>query len=164
MNITEKDKARFWVKAHDTGYCWEWQGGLGTHGYGSFKLNGRDHVASRISFFIINGAILNNGHVLHKCDNPCCVNPDHLFVGTHDDNMKDKMHKGRGRRLGRASKYLGVGFRKDSNNWRAYIIYSVNGKRKHISLGSFDNEEDAAKRRDQGVKELKLNLPLNFNV
>lgn len=162
MTITEIDKARFWIKVKDTGYCWNWTANKDHNGYGMFKINGKDRKASRVAYTIVAGEITGNTHVLHKCDNPSCVNPDHLFTGTHQDNMKDKMRKGRGRTLGRRSKYLGVGWRNDSKNWRSYIAYSENGKRNHISLGGFATELEAAQIRDEKVKELKLDLPLNF--
>lgn len=158
--LTEMDKARFWSKVKDTGYCWEWQAGKDSSGYGTFKVFGKDEKAHRVAYSIINGDIPEDLHVLHKCDNPACVNPTHIFTGTPRDNMNDKIRKGRGKTIGRASKYHGVAFRKDSNNWRAHVW---NG-RKHLSLGSFKTQEDAAKRRDEEVLKLKLDLPLNFPI
>lgn len=161
--ITEIDKARFWSKAKEAnGYCWEWQANKDSDGYGMFRVQGVYTKASRVAYQIINGEIAEGIHVLHKCDNPACINPDHLFTGTHQDNMNDKMRKGRGRHLGRRSKYYGVGWREDSKNWRAYIVYSENGKRKNLSFGGFATEIEAAKKRDEEVKKLNLDLPLNF--
>lgn len=158
VDISEIDKARFWTKVAVTDYCWEWSANRCQDGYGMFKLNGKDVKASRVAYAIVNGEIPADLHVLHKCDNPCCVNPDHLFTGTHQDNMLDRQRKGRGKVLGRASRFHGVAFRKDSNNWRAQAFDG----RKHLSLGSFKTEEEAAKARDKAVIEMGLDLPLNF--
>ena len=156
--VSEVDKARFWSKANDTGYCWEWQGSKNNDGYGHFKIHGGHITASRIAYQLINGDIPDGLQVLHKCDNPSCVNPSHLFVGTVQDNMNDMIMKGRNRALGKSSRYHGVRFRKDNGKWRSF--YTINGV--VTSLGCFENEVDAAKKRDAAVKELNLDLPLNF--
>ena len=159
--ITEIDKARFWSKAKQTNYCWEWQAAKDNNGYGMFKIQGEYLKASRIAYQIINGEISDKDiHVLHKCDNPTCINPDHLFTGTHQDNMMDKMRKGRGKTLGRTSKYLGVSFRDDCKKWRSLV--RLNGK--NISLGSFNTEEEAAKRRDDEIIKRGIDSPLNFKI
>lgn len=82
--------------------CHFWIGTLGRkNGYGCFKIrekgnrdNCKQFKVHRLIYEFTKGEIGNN-HVLHKCDNPCCVNPDHLFLGTHQDNMKDMAKKGR---------------------------------------------------------------------
>lgn len=157
--ITELDVARFWTKVNDTGYCWEWKRGK-KGGYGLFKINGKDIIASRMAYILIYGKIPDNLQVLHKCDNPCCVNPDHLFTGTHYDNMIDMMRKGRGRggRVGRTSKYRGVSFRPESKRWRAFICQNS----KMITLGHFATEKEAAKIRDKEIVARKIVIPLNF--
>lgn len=71
--------------------CWLWGGNLHRQGYG--RIFG--YYAHRLSYHIHNGEIPHGMHVLHRCDNPCCVNPDHLWLGTHADNMRDKFLKGR---------------------------------------------------------------------
>lgn len=86
---------RFWPKVEKTDYCWNWIAALNCEGYGQFKLNGTMKAAHRVSWEIHNGPIQNQLHVLHKCDNPQCINPDHLFLGTHQDNSDDKMAKNR---------------------------------------------------------------------
>jgi hypothetical protein len=77
--------------------CWIWTGCLTTGGYGHGKINGRQEGAHRISWMAYNGHIGDGLHVLHKCDVPACVNPDHLFLGTAKDNVNDMILKGRNR-------------------------------------------------------------------
>ena len=156
--ISEMDKARFWSKVVDTGYCWEWQARKTVDGYGVFRLPKSTILSHRVAYQIINGVIDPTLQVLHKCDNPCCVCPDHLFTGTHADNMKDKQRKGRAKLLGRSSKFHGVSFRNDSKRWRSFIKY--NGTT--TQLGCFGSEIEAAKNRDDYVKTNNLDLPLNF--
>jgi hypothetical protein len=160
--FTERDKARFWVKVKQKVQCWEWTGCLNKNGYGTFNLK-EETLVHRISYQIFHGKLEKNIQVLHKCDNPKCVNPDHLFVGTHSDNMKDKVSKGRSRHFGRRSLYYGVTWRNDSQKWRSYIM--LNRKMKH--LGSHLTEIEAAKNYDKiafsvyGIAD-KLNFPLDW--
>lgn len=81
--------------------CWEWTGFLDNKGYGRMNVARTTGVgrtsqgAHRVSWVIENGPIPNGLHVLHSCDNPKCVNPGHLRLGTHQDNMKDASERGR---------------------------------------------------------------------
>jgi len=90
---------RFWgyVAKRDDESCWEWQSGRSPRGYGNFHVErGKASVrAHRFSWELCNGKIPDGLCVLHRCDNPPCVNPGHLFLGTRDDNVKDMMSKGR---------------------------------------------------------------------
>lgn len=74
--------------------CWEFQGTL-TKGYGEFSILGTKMYVHRASYIYHKGIFPESLHVLHNCDNPKCFNPDHLFLGTHQDNMRDKVLKGR---------------------------------------------------------------------
>lgn len=97
---------RFWekVNVNAPGGCWEWTGSrtMAGRGYGTIGIGGRSTLAHRVSWEIKNGPIPDGpGHhgvcVLHRCDNPPCVRPDHLFLGTQKDNVEDMDTKGRRR-------------------------------------------------------------------
>lgn len=75
--------------------CWEWVGGLSRVGYGQMTYEGRTHTAHRLAWEFMRGEIPGELFVLHKCDNPTCCNPWHLFLGTHQDNMDDMKKKKR---------------------------------------------------------------------
>ena len=90
---------RFWrfVSRGDAGTCWEWTGSRDRDGRGRFAVKRRPHNAPRVAWVIANGPIPDGVYVLHRCDNPACVNVEHLFLGTHQDNMDDRTAKGRWR-------------------------------------------------------------------
>ena len=77
--------------------CWVWQGAKRNGGYGNIKHRGKSIATHRTIWEYYNGPIPDGIHVLHKCDNPPCCNPDHLFLGTHTDNVRDMDNKGRRR-------------------------------------------------------------------
>jgi hypothetical protein len=85
---------RFWSKVDKSGDCWVWRGAMRA-GYGCIKIDHHVVSAHRVAYEIAHGEIPNGWLVLHKCDNRPCVNPGHLFLGTHHDNMQDEMEKGR---------------------------------------------------------------------
>lgn len=74
--------------------CHQWNGGV-CRRYGRFNISGKSYRAHRLSYKLFINEDLGDKHVCHKCDNPLCVNPDHLFLGTHQDNMMDRKQKGR---------------------------------------------------------------------
>jgi len=80
--------------------CHFWTGALDRSGYGQIYKDGKTEYAHRIAYELYIGPIANDLQVLHKCDNPICVRIEHLFLGTHQDNMDDKMKKGRHRGAG----------------------------------------------------------------
>lgn len=75
--------------------CWHWMGARNAFGYGRMTHEGRLQVAHRLSWTEANGPIPDGLYALHKCDNPSCINPDHLFLGTYSDNLRDAWAKGR---------------------------------------------------------------------
>ena len=90
---------RLWQKIDKTDGCWLWTGGLTTSGYGILYTSKQDkprrRLAHRLMYEIEHGPIPDGLFVCHRCDNPPCVNPDHLFLGTASDNMQDMLSKGR---------------------------------------------------------------------
>lgn len=90
---------RFWSKVDCTAglfECWLWTASLNKPGgYGRIGLNGSNLRVHRISYELAFGSVPIDLHVLHKCDNPPCVNPSHLFLGTQLDNVRDMQHKSR---------------------------------------------------------------------
>jgi len=92
---------RFWPKVEKTPTCWNWTAFKDKNGYGQIGSGDRSkhEYSHRVSYVLAYGEIPKGMHVLHKCDNPSCVRPDHLFLGTHVDNMQDMTKKGRGKQI-----------------------------------------------------------------
>ncbi len=111
-------QSRLWAKAHPELYrrkltdsfrfnkftdfkgdteCWNWLGWKGPNGYGRVSYKGKVLYAHRFSFLINCGDIIDGKQVLHTCDNPACVNPKHLWLGTIKENMQDRDRKKRDR-------------------------------------------------------------------
>jgi hypothetical protein len=85
----------FWEKVDQTDSCWVWKASRDRYGYGQLTYQGRHRMAHHIAYELIKGRIPADLCVLHSCDNPSCVNPDHLYVGTRKQNTQDMMQRGR---------------------------------------------------------------------
>ncbi len=85
----------FWRKVQKSNACWLWTGSVNSEGYGQIRQHRRLLLAHRLAYEECNGPVPAGLMVLHRCDNPRCVNPDHLFVGNNSDNMRDCAAKGR---------------------------------------------------------------------
>lgn len=101
MSYEMESAERFWAKVGKTDGCWEWAGALIKSRakqplfYGSLRCGKATKYAHRISWEMHNGPIPDGMFVLHRCDNPRCVRPEHLYVGTLSDNMRDRAARGR---------------------------------------------------------------------
>lgn len=97
--MTQTLTDRFWPKVDRRGpdECWEWTGSRQPTGYGRIKISDRVHNTHRVVWALTNGPIPARLQVLHRCDNPPCCNPAHLYLGTIADNMHDRDRKGRSR-------------------------------------------------------------------
>lgn len=97
--VSATKEARFWAKVTKGDGCWEWAGFRSREGYGQLRTGPRgrqkQELAHRVSWEVSVGPIPAGLLVCHHCDNPPCVRPDHLFVGTSSDNLRDSAAKGR---------------------------------------------------------------------
>lgn len=91
----ERAEVMFWAKVDRSGECWVWLGARDARGYGRLRRRGRYVKAHRYVWTITNGEIPEGLFACHHCDNPPCVRPDHLFLGTQSDNARDMVAKGR---------------------------------------------------------------------
>jgi len=94
----DKVLERYWANVDTTNNCWLWTGRLTVKGYGSFVVTYNGYKfwrAPRFAWFLENGPIPKDGQILHTCDNRFCVNPEHLYLGNTDDNMRDMVKNGR---------------------------------------------------------------------
>lgn len=97
-DYTSKDIERFWSKVYITNNlndCWEWKAGHDSDGYGRFWARNMTRQAHRVSWEITNGKASDGLVVRHSCDNPNCVNPNHLSLGSHLDNSRDMVNRNR---------------------------------------------------------------------
>jgi hypothetical protein len=95
VGYTEAEIKRFWSYVNKTEYCWEWNGGRDERGYGYYRFWDKVMRTHRFVYSLFYGTIPEGMMICHKCDNPCCVRPSHLFLGTALDNARDAVNKRR---------------------------------------------------------------------
>ena len=98
VEVLLESEQRFWprVEKLSTDECWEWKGPRYKSGYGMFTVGpGYVRTASRVAYILENGPLDEGKIACHRCDNPPCCNPSHLYAGTHADNSRDKIERGR---------------------------------------------------------------------
>jgi hypothetical protein len=134
------------VTITETG-CWEWNHGRTSHGYGVGVLNGRQVMIHRMIWYLRDGAYPPpHDFICHTCDNPPCCNPDHLFMGTQSDNMRDCVDKGR--HTQHEAKYCKQGHLRELGN-----MYTSTGKngRTHYHCKTCHNRIVAAYKRKRAA-------------
>lgn len=98
MGVSTKTIAeRFWPKVARGDGCWLWTAAIHRNGYGKFNIGGKILLAHRVAWSLAVGTVAEGSYICHHCDNPGCVRPDHLFIGTPVDNRQDSIKKGRDR-------------------------------------------------------------------
>lgn len=103
--------------------CYLWDGHTSTNGYGKLKRNGKMLYAHRYVYRLVHGEIPGDMFVCHHCDVPSCINPEHLFLGTHADNQADMKQKGKYRNNAALRDFCANGHRRTEEN-----TYLFNGK------------------------------------
>jgi len=129
------DMCRFMSYVNKQEDCWIWTGKKNKRGYGQlcFKDN-MSAIASRVSYELFKGPIEEAKFICHTCDNPSCVNPDHLWAGTHIENMMDMTEKGR-----QSSKITNIDAFKIRKMWEEGYSQEVIAKKYSISSGTISN-------------------------
>lgn len=93
--LSAKDKTRFLSFLNKDGECWLWTGSKRRRGYGQFHIGKKGYMAHRLSYYMATHRDPGDLQICHKCDNPSCVRPSHLFAGNQSENLKDCVAKGR---------------------------------------------------------------------
>lgn len=152
----DRNVRHFWEKVEKTEACWLWKASR-THngeGYGQFRWEQRSVDAHRVSWIIAHGEIPAGINVLHSCDNPVCVRPDHLFLGTDQDNVDDMLAKGRGRFPGMPKGTL-AGSKNPASKLTAAMVAKIReraqaGELRELIAASFSVSESQVNRIVQG--------------
>jgi hypothetical protein len=134
---TAAQRFEYFVYPDPNSGCFIWAGGTTSHGYGVFWDGERRVGAHRYAWELVHGPIPEGLCICHKCDVPCCVNPDHFFLGTKLSNLVDMARKDRGRK---GKKGLPFGVTASRHRFRAMV--SRGGRQ--VYLGSFLTLEEAA--------------------
>lgn len=113
--------------------CWEWLGKK-RGGYGMFSADHKNHLAHRLMYVKYNGNIPENKNVCHKCDNPSCVNPQHLWLGTHQENMTDMITKKRDKKSYGSANHLATITEKEAREIKIKHKEGMNMREIHRAL------------------------------
>lgn len=135
---------RFLAKVRESDGCWHWEASKSRLGYARILVDGKVHLAHRVSFVLFIGEIPENKEIDHICGNRGCVNPSHLRVCDRSENTRNKKwFKG-------SSRLKGASWHKRYSKWHSQITVNY----KNISLGYFDTKEEAHKAYCNAASEL----------
>lgn len=139
---------RFWAKVDRSGECWNWTAATNAAGYGKLSVGGRGRTmdAHRLSFLIHFGPFDRRLFICHRCDNPRCVNPAHLYAGTAKQNSRDMVNRGRQRCPAREQTRCKYGHEFTEENTRV-----VSGRRRCVACMQRYTEERRADHVQQAL-------------
>lgn len=169
FEITENLLKRFWEKVEKTETCWIWKAFKNKQGYGRIGLSsGKCINAHRVSYVIHKGKIPEDQFICHTCDNPSCVNPDHLFAGTRQDNIDDMIIKKRSRHFNNHIFY-GVVIEERKGNQKSRYRSFICKNEKMIYLSRHTSLMEAARNYDRIAyivfgERVKLNFPEEYDL
>lgn len=124
MALTTADEARFWSKVDRDGECWQWTASRYPKGYGAFGLDGRMVRAHVVAFALATGTWpdwTKREQVCHRCDNPWCCNPEHLYLGSDKSNAVDRTQRERGYVPSSSQTHCKHGHPFSGDNLRVYV-------------------------------------------
>jgi len=150
LNLTPTVIERLWEHAKQVDSCWEWTSRRDRQGYGRLGIQGASLRAHRIAWIATHGPIPTGLCVLHHCDNPPCINPAHLFLGTPKDNVHDRIAKGRHGSSGRPIKFpgsKGVYWNKRDQRWMATIMVGPRSQ----NIGYFKTLSEGIEARNRAL-------------
>lgn len=161
--FTPKDIARIESYIDKAATCFAWTGHVDEHGYGYITLKCRDGKfrslrAPRVLWELTNGPIPDGQYICHHCDNPNCVRPDHLFLGSHEDNMRDMREKGRaatGDRNGKSVHPESI-LRGDAHPNRQHPEKLAHGERHHMAKMTAEKVRAMRQLHAEGVSTAEL--------
>lgn len=142
FNYTDKTRFLAKFKQGSPDECWEWKGAKITSGYGLAWAERKKITAHRLSYQIFKGEIPKSLCVCHACDNPLCVNPNHLWLGTHKDNMQDCFKKGK---LNKSNK--------SKNKGQKCFFWD-----KHLNIGEKNNNAKLTEEQVRIIRSSNLKL------
>lgn len=144
---------RFWSKVDIKGPddCWEWQASMYPNGYGQFRLSKQEGYAHRSAWTLINGEIPKGMYICHKCDNRACCNVNHLFLGTHKDNMQDCSKKGRTSNQNKRKTHCPRGHEYSLGSF--YLYTSKTGTKRECKECKYINGKEFRKKNPEKLKQ-----------